>query len=136
MSCAPRTQVKNEYRTERDWWEEETDALLLQVQQESGAEGKPEEDARRRICCRYLLDAFWAGKFGKITLDNVLLESTPPASFVEDKQEKRVKSKGSGTRAKGTQGWAKEKRRREWLAPNLDRDWSSPSAWEVSEKAS
>ncbi|CAN0399109.1 unnamed protein product, partial [Hapterophycus canaliculatus] len=46
------------------------EALLEAVERESGAEGKPAPEARR-ICCRYLLDAFRDGQFGRITLDGV-----------------------------------------------------------------
>lgn len=46
------------------------EALLEAVVRESGAEGKPAPEARR-ICCRYLLDAFQDGHFGTITLDSV-----------------------------------------------------------------
>lgn len=54
----------------REREEEEMEALLEAVERESGAEGKPAPEARR-ICCRFLLDAFRDGQFGRITLDSV-----------------------------------------------------------------
>ena len=57
-----------------DRWNDDDDdgmeALLRAVERESGAEGKPDAEARY-ICCRYLLEAFREGQFGRITLDGI-----------------------------------------------------------------
>lgn len=153
------------YVRERDWWEDEDmEQLLLQVERESGAQGKVEPQSKRRICCRYLLDAFWEGRFGKITLDNVLTdendvnddnaafsltasrgdrdgdETEPLGSRAANKLSTR-RRKRQGNRDRLKSGTKRDNdpeltREREWLPANLDRDWSSASAWEVTEKDS
>ncbi|CAM9367642.1 unnamed protein product, partial [Laminaria digitata] len=50
--------------------EDDMEELLEAVERESGAEGKPDPEMRR-MCCRFVLDAFRDGHFGRITLDDV-----------------------------------------------------------------
>lgn len=119
------------------------EALLEAVERESGAEGKPAPEARR-ICCRFLLDAFGDGQFGRITLDSV------PRRRVDRKNEAELPS-GTST------GWAQrvvpqgegsgrgEARRivrggrRPSASPDtgleerLVRDWSSADAWQTAD---
>lgn len=77
-----------EERDAREQEEYDMEALLEAVERESGAEGKPAPEARR-ICCRFLLDAFRDGQFGTITLDSV------------PRRKKMENSPGQGGWAKG-----------------------------------
>lgn len=148
------------YARERDLWEYDMDKLLLDVERESGAQGKVEPNAKRRICCRYLLDAFWNGKFGRLTLDSIvgnnnndsttdkLASSTDYRSSNENgtagdysgwtsRESEALASKMRGNKStsknRGVVGGddAYAGRAGEWLPARLDRDWSNPSAWDV-----
>ncbi|CAM9158219.1 unnamed protein product [Choristocarpus tenellus] len=44
--------------------------LIYAVERQSGALGKTETEARL-ICCRYLLQAFQEGRFGRLTIDDI-----------------------------------------------------------------
>lgn len=58
---------------QEDDWRDDVEVLLRAVERASGAEGKSEPAARRRICCDYVLQAFRDGRFGRMTLDEVLV---------------------------------------------------------------
>lgn len=63
-------QYSNYEEEKSDTDDDEVEDLIEAVMRESGAEGKPLGEARR-MCCRYLLDAFRDGQFGRITLDSI-----------------------------------------------------------------
>lgn len=129
---------------DRGDWEQEDDmeALLEAVERESGAEGKPAPEARR-ICCRFLLDAFRDGQFGRITLDSVprrrvlktnnaaeLASGAPPpgwAQLVARRGEDRGRAEAGRVLREGRRpsAWPESD-----LAERLVRDWSSADAWE------
>ncbi|CAM9474100.1 unnamed protein product [Ectocarpus sp. 8 AP-2014] len=126
-----------------DWeWEDDMEALLEAVERESGAEGKPAPEARR-ICCRFLLDAFRDGQFGRITLDSVprrrvlktnnaeeLASGTPPAGWaqlVARRGEDRGRAEAGRVVREGRRPSASPESD---LAERLVRDWSSADAWE------
>lgn len=116
------------------------EALLEAVERESGAEGKPAPEARR-ICCRFLLDAFGEGQFGRITLDSVprrrasktdaaeSTSGTPPgwAQLVARRGEDRGRGEARRVDRDGRRPSASPDSD---LAERLVRDWSSADAWE------
>ncbi|CAN0059552.1 unnamed protein product [Ectocarpus fasciculatus] len=123
--------------------EDDMEALLEAVERESGAEGKPAPEARR-ICCRFLLDAFGDGQFGRITLDSV------PRRRVDRKNEAELSSGTSTGRAQRVVPQGEGSRRGEarrivrggrrpsaspdtGLEERLVRDWSSADAWETAD---
>ncbi|CAB1103283.1 unnamed protein product [Ectocarpus sp. CCAP 1310/34] len=131
-------------KEDRGDWEREDDmeALLEAVERESGAEGKPALEARR-ICCRFLLDAFRDGQFGRITLDSVprrrvLKTNTaaelasgplPPgwAQLVARRGKDRGRAEAGRVVREGRRPSASQESD---LAERLVRDWSSADAWE------
>ncbi|CBN77688.1 Mtg1, mitochondrial YlqF-like GTPase [Ectocarpus siliculosus] len=122
--------------------EDDMEALLEAVERESGAEGKPAPEARR-ICCRFLLDAFRDGQFGRITLDSVprrrvlktnnaaeLASGAPPpawAQLVARRGEDRGRAEAGPVVREGRRPSASPESD---LAERLVRDWSSADAWE------
>ncbi|CAM9305618.1 unnamed protein product [Ectocarpus sp. 12 AP-2014] len=133
----------DEEEDSRDWErEDDMEALLEAVERESGAEGKPAPEARR-ICCRFLLDAFRDGQFGRITLDSVprrrvlqtnnaaeLASGTPPPGWVQ------LVARRGEDRGRAEAGRVVPEGRRPSGSPESDlaerlvRDWSSADAWE------
>lgn len=131
-------------------WEDYMEALVKAVERESGAEGKPEAEARR-ICCRYLLDAFGEGQFGRLTLDSAprVRQQKPVADFLDVRRDSggisevgwahrvvsRAKAGKEGERLGGAGGLRDcgKSEPGDDLAEILDRDWSSASAWERAE---
>lgn len=100
------------------------EALLIAVERESGAAGKPDAESRRQICCRFLLDAFREGQFGRITIDSVPRRRQKDRNFSEvyscamEKQKREEISQG------------KVLHQQSQMSEVLIRDWSSASAWE------
>lgn len=129
--------------------EDDMEELLEAVERESGAEGKPEPEMRR-ICCRFVLDAFRDGHFGRITLDDVprvrqkgsALPDARAAGGSEIGWARGLVPGGSGREGAGTGKRAgtigsgqEHKGGRETepgpeLAEILTRDWSDPASWE------
>lgn len=136
----------------REKWEIDMEALLKSVERESGAEGKSEPAARRRICCRFILEAFREGRFGNITLDNVFAAESKTLSASDDLRTEQgfsspsnrvsssqaTRNTGSGGRTGLGASMVEREKDGEWqrlLPVDLDRDWSSASAWEIPEKS-
>lgn len=147
-----------EERDAREREEEDMEALLEAVERESGAEGKAGPEARR-ICCRFLLDAFRDGQFGRITLDSVPrrkqmsgYSSEQQGGWVQGlvaagRGGKKLEARGLGKTAPeiaADAAAAAEVNRKATrqapgsspdseLAERLVRDWSSADAWERPE---
>lgn len=119
--------------------EDDMEALLAAVERESGAEGKTDAECRR-ICCRYLLDAFREGQFGRITLDGVprVRQKTNSRNVPDWSPSEGGWARGSKRRGElrdgeeGGMGASAVGVRRD-LGALVDRDWSSESAWERAE---
>lgn len=153
--------VEAEERDAREREEDDMEALVEAVERESGAEGKPVQEARR-ICCRFLLDAFRDGQFGTVTLDSVprrkqvMPENSSEqggweqglvvAGRGEGQSEGRKaggRGRDSGETASGgdaaAEASSENSRDRPGSSPDseladrLVRDWSSADAWERPE---
>lgn len=101
------------------------EALMIAVERESGAAGKPDAESRRQICCRFLLNAFREGQFGRITLDSVprrRQKDRKISEFFSCATEKQKKEEISQGRVLHQQSPTSEVFMRD--------DWSSASAWE------
>ena len=141
-------EIKREGRSGRQREEDDMEELLEAVERESGAEGKPEPEMRR-ICCRFVLDAFRDGHFGRITLDSVPrvrrkdtempdaragggAETGWARGLVSGGRDReghgRVRRANSGGQQR-KEGSREAEPGRE-LAEVLSRDWSNPSSWE------
>lgn len=150
--------VQNRERRARQR-EDEIEELLEAVERESGAEGKPEAEARR-ICCRFVLDAFRDGHFGRITLDDVprvrqkgsvLTDSNRETDGAEAGWAREIVSDGHGREGgkareggkmqaagasnSGQRDGGGEAEPARDLADILARDWSDPSAWEPAARS-
>lgn len=133
--------------------EDDMEELLEAVERESGAEGKPEPEMRR-ICCRFVLDAFRDGHFGRITLDDVPrvrrkdtdmrdaragagagVETGWARGLVSGGRDRERHRRGKRADSSGQQrqegGRVAEPGRE--VAEVLSRDWSNPSSWEPAD---
>ena len=158
--CDVERRAAKEREEDQQAEDDEMEALLEAVERESGAEGKPAPEARR-ICCRFLLDAFRDGQFGRITLDSVpRVRRRKEAGLSASQREPQAgwaayltadgaeeggtgaKERASGWPAGGKGGGAAARRKDSEqrahpasadsdLAERLVRDWSSPDAWET-----
>lgn len=145
LPCDVETRTAKKREAEQQAEDDDMDALLEAVERESGAEGKPAPEARR-ICCRFLLDAFRDGQFGRITLDSVPRvrrrkeqeagmvspEGRSQAGWAVHLTAEHREEVGTGARedsgrpAAGGHPASADS----GLAERLVRDWSSPDAWE------
>lgn len=117
-------------------YDNDLEALLIAVERESGAAGKPDAESRRQICCRFLLDAFREGQFGRITLDSVPRRRQKDRKFSEifscesEKQKRQEISVGS-ERDYDERSQERVLHKQSQMSEVLIRDdWSSASAWE------